>query len=109
MPGVRSASFGFYVGAGSRDEPAALAGASHFLEHLVFKGTASRSSREISELIDAVGGDLNASTGREDTSFYVRVLDDDAPLGLDLLCETVLGPLLTPADMDVERQVILEE
>ncbi len=109
MPDVRSVSFGVEVGTGSRDEPAAIAGASHFLEHLLFKGTEQRSGREISEAVDAAGGDMNACTARESTTFYVRVLDDDAELGLDLLCDTVLHPTLDPADVDVERQVILEE
>jgi len=109
MPDVRSVSFGVEVGTGSRDEPEAIAGASHFLEHLLFKGTEERSGREISEAVDAAGGDMNACTARESTTFYVRVLDDDAELGLDLLCDTVLHPTLTPADVDVERQVILEE
>ena len=93
----------------SRDEPAELGGASHFLEHLLFKGTAHRSAREVNELVDSVGGDMNASTGREDTNYYVRVQDEDAALGLDLLLDTVAEPLLDAADVDIERQVILEE
>jgi predicted Zn-dependent peptidase len=109
MPDVRSVTFGIEVGTGSRDEPAAAAGASHFLEHLLFKGTATRTGREISELIDAAGGDMNAATGREVTSYHTRVLDDDAELGLDLLCETVLQPALLAEDVEVERGVILEE
>jgi predicted Zn-dependent peptidase len=109
MPDVRSVTFGIEVGTGSRDEPAESAGASHFLEHLLFKGTATRTGREISELIDAAGGDMNAATGREVTSYHTRVLDDDAALGLDLLCETVLEPALLADDVEVERGVILEE
>jgi len=109
MPGIRSVSFGVEVGTGSRDEPEAIAGASHFLEHLLFKGTEERSGREISEAVDAAGGDMNACTNRESTTFYVRMLDDDAELGLDLLCDTVLHPTLTSGDVEVERQVILEE
>jgi len=109
MPEVRSVTFGVEVGTGSRDEPASIVGASHFLEHLLFKGTDERSGREISEAIDAVGGDMNACTAREQTSFYVRLLADDAALGLDLLCDTVLHPRLTPEDVEIERQVILEE
>jgi len=109
MPDVRSVTFGIEVGTGSRDEPAASAGASHFLEHLLFKGTATRTGREISELIDAAGGDMNAATGREVTSYHTRVLDDDAALGLDLLCETVLKPALLAEDVEIERGVILEE
>ena len=109
MPDVRSVSFGVEVGTGSRDEPEAIAGASHFLEHLLFKGTEGRTGREISEAVDAAGADMNACTGRESTTFYVRVLDDDADLGLDLLCDTVLHPRLAPGDVEIERQVILEE
>ncbi|MEO5678907.1 MAG: pitrilysin family protein, partial [Acidimicrobiales bacterium] len=109
MPDVRSVTFGVEVGTGSRDEPEAIAGASHFLEHLLFKGTEERSGREISEAVDAAGGDMNACTSRESTTFYIRLLDDDAALGLDLLCDTVLHPTLADADVEVERQVILEE
>ncbi len=109
MPEVRSLSLGVDVGTGSRDEPDLIAGASHFLEHLLFKGTETRSGREISEAVDAAGGDMNACTARESTTFYVRLLGDDAQLGIDLLCDTVLHPLLAPADVEVERQVILEE
>lgn len=109
MPDVRSVTFGIEVGTGSRDEAAEVAGASHFLEHLLFKGTSTRTGREISELIDAAGGDMNAATGREITSYHTRVLDDDAALGLELLCDTVLRPALLPDDVEVERGVILEE
>ncbi len=109
MPEVRSVTFGVEIGTGSRDEPAAIAGASHFLEHLLFKGTEERSGREISEAVDAAGGDMNACTAREQTSFYVRLLADDGALGLDLLCDTVLHPTLAPDDVEIERQVILEE
>ena len=109
MPEVRSVTFGVEVGTGSRDEPAAIAGASHFLEHLLFKGTEERTGREISEAVDAAGGDMNACTAREQTSFYIRLLADDAALGLDLLCDTVLHPTLTADDVAIERQVILEE
>jgi len=109
MPDVRSVTFGVEVGTGSRDEPAPIGGASHFLEHLLFKGTDDRTGREISEAVDAVGGDMNACTAREQTSFYVRLLADDAALGLDLLCDTVLHPRLAADDVEIERQVILEE
>ena len=85
MPGSHSASIGFWVDAGSRDEDPAVAGASHFLEHLLFKGTATRSARDIAEAIEAVGGDMNAFTTKEYTAFYTRLLDDDIDLGLDIL------------------------
>ncbi len=109
MPEVRSVTIGVDVGTGSRDEPAAIAGASHFLEHLLFKGTEQRTGREISEAVDAAGGDMNACTAREQTSFYIRLLAEDAAVGLDLLCDTVLHPTLSADDVEIERQVILEE
>ena len=109
MPEVRSVTFGVEVGTGSRDEPEAIAGASHFLEHLLFKGTEERTGREISEAVDAVGGDMNACTAREQTSFYIRLLAEDGAFGLDLLCDTVLHPSLADDDVEIERQVILEE
>ena len=89
MPDVLSVSLGFWVGTGSVDEPEPIAGASHFLEHLLFKGTAQRSARQIAEAIDAVGGDMNAFTTKEHTAFYVRLLADSIDLGLDILSETL--------------------
>src|SRR6059036_1288971 len=77
MPGVRSVSLGFWVLAGSRDEAPAISGSSHFLEHLLFKGTTSRSARDIAEAFDAVGGDVNAFTAKEYTCYYARLLDRD--------------------------------
>ena len=109
MDDVRSVAAGIFVGVGSRDEVAAQAGCSHFLEHLLFKGTASVGAQEISELIDGVGGEMNAYTTKEYTSYYVRTLDVDAPMGLGLLCDIVSAPALRPDEIEVERQVILEE
>jgi predicted Zn-dependent peptidase len=109
MPDVRSVSLGFWVGTGSVDEPADIAGASHFLEHLLFKGTAGRSARDIAEVVDALGGDMNAFTTKEHTAFYVRLLADSADLGLDILSEIIWGPALRADDLEAERQVILEE
>ncbi|HTW09287.1 MAG TPA: pitrilysin family protein, partial [Acidimicrobiales bacterium] len=109
MPDVLSVSLGFWVGTGSVDEPENLAGASHFLEHLLFKGTAERSAREIAELVDAVGGDINAFTTKEHTAFYVRLLAESLDLGLDILSEIIWGPALRPDEFEAERQVILEE
>ncbi|HXW31938.1 MAG TPA: pitrilysin family protein [Acidimicrobiales bacterium] len=109
MPDVLSVSLGFWVGTGSVDEPEDLAGASHFLEHLLFKGTADRSAREIAEAVDAVGGDINAFTTKEHTAFYVRVLAESVDLGLDILSEIIWGPALRPEELEAERQVILEE
>ena len=84
MPAVRSASFGIWVGVGSRDETPTQAGATHYLEHLLFKGTARRSALEISAAIDAVGGEINAFTAKEYTCYYARVLDADLPLAIDV-------------------------
>lgn len=109
MPGVSSVAVGCWVGTGSRDEAPAEAGVSHFLEHLLFKGTPSRTAREIAEAIDAVGGDMNAYTAKEYTSFYVRTLARDSGLALDVLAEILQDPALRVEDVDAERQVILEE
>lgn len=109
IPGARSASYGCWVRVGARDEPAELAGASHFLEHLLFKGTEERSGREISEAIEAVGGELNAHTAHEHTAFYTRVPATAAEVGLELLCDVVTDPSFDADDVESERQVILEE
>lgn len=97
------------VGVGSRDEPLELAGASHFLEHLLFKGTVRRASRAINRAVDAVGGDFNAYTVRESTVFYVRVPAEHAAFATELLCEVIAEPLLSPDDVEIERGVILGE
>jgi predicted Zn-dependent peptidase len=109
MPDVLSVSLGFWVGTGSVDEPDPIAGASHFLEHLLFKGTAQRSAREIAETVDAVGGDINAFTTKEHTAFYVRLLAESADLGFDILSEIIWSPALRHEELEAERQVILEE
>jgi predicted Zn-dependent peptidase len=109
MPDVRSVSIGFWVGAGARDETPELAGASHFLEHLLFKGTADRSAREIAEAVDGLGGEMNAYTTKEYTAFYVRVLGDRLEVALDILCDIMSRPAFRPAEIEAERQVILEE
>jgi len=109
MPGVRSVAFGIWVGVGSRDERPSLHGASHFLEHLLFKGTARRDALEISSVMDAVGGEMNAFTAKEYTCYYARVLDTDLPLAVDVVSDLVTSSLVTAADVEVERAVILEE
>ena len=109
MPSVRSVTLGVWVGAGSRDERPAIAGASHFLEHLLFKGTPTRSARDIAEAFEAVGGDLNAFTSKENTCFYARVLDRDLPLAVEHMCDMLQHSLLRKPDFEAERQVILEE
>jgi predicted Zn-dependent peptidase len=109
MPDVRSATIGFWVGTGSVDEPATQAGASHFLEHLLFKGTEERSARSIALAVDSVGGDMNAYTTKEYTTFYVRLLGEDADMGVRLLSDIVWSPAFRPDEFESERQVILEE
>jgi predicted Zn-dependent peptidase len=109
LPGVRSAAIGVWVGVGSRDESVAEAGASHYLEHLLFKGTPRRSAWDISATLEAVGGDLNAFTGHEYTCYYARVLDADLPLAVDVLSDMVLESLIRDEDVDAERGVVLEE
>ncbi|KWW99721.1 insulinase family protein [Carbonactinospora thermoautotrophica] len=109
MPTVRSVTFGIWVGVGSRDESADLAGATHYLEHLLFKGTERRSALEISAAIDAVGGEMNAFTAKEYTCYYARVLDDDLPLAIDVVCDMVTSSLIREEDVENERGVILEE
>jgi predicted Zn-dependent peptidase len=109
MADVRSASIGFWVGTGSVDEPAAHAGASHFLEHLLFKGTADRTARSIAMEVDSVGGDMNAYTTKEYTTFYVRLLGEDADMGVELLSDIIWSPAFRADEFESERQVILEE
>ena len=109
MPTVRSAAVGIWVGVGSRDEDLIDAGASHYLEHLLFKGTQRRSALEISAAVDAVGGDLNAFTAKEYTCYYARVLDSDLPLAVDVVSDMVTGSLIQEEDVEAERGVILEE
>ncbi|RKS77411.1 putative Zn-dependent peptidase [Motilibacter peucedani] len=109
VPGVRSVAVGIWVGVGSRDETPSLAGASHYLEHLLFKGTRRRSALDISVAIDAVGGEINAFTSKEYTCYYARVLDEDLPLAIDVVSDLVTSSVITAADVEAERGVILEE
>jgi predicted Zn-dependent peptidase len=109
MPGCRSASVGVWVGVGSRDETPAMSGASHFLEHLLFKGTPKRTALQISAEIEAVGGETNAFTTKEYTCYYARVLGADLALAVDVLVDAVADSILEPADVETERGVILEE
>ena len=109
MPTVRSASIGVWVPIGSRHESPAVAGASHFLEHLLFKGTTSRTALEIATAMDAVGGELNAFTEKEHTCYYATVLDRDLPLAVDIVVDVVLNATVTAHDVNVERSVVLEE
>jgi predicted Zn-dependent peptidase len=107
LTSVRSVALGFWIGAGSRDEPEAKAGVSHFIEHLLFKGTRSYGAREIAEIFDEMGGELNAATSREHTVVYARVPDRHLEKALDVMADMVLAPAF--ADLDSEREVVLEE
>ncbi len=109
MPQVRSVSYGVWVGVGSRDETVSLAGTSHYLEHLLFKGTKRRDALEISSALDAVGGEMNAFTTKEYTCYYARVLDADLPLAVDVISDMVTSALIATGDVESERGVILEE
>ena len=109
VPGVRSVAFGIWVGVGSRDERASQHGCSHFLEHLLFKGTARRGALEISSVMDAVGGEMNAFTAKDHTCYYARVLGSDLALAVDVVSDLVTSSLVTSADVEIERGVILEE
>ena len=106
---VRSATFGVWVNVGSRDETSPVAGASHFLEHLLFKGTKTRTAMEISSSIEAVGGEMNAFTGKEYTCFYARVIDVDLPLAVDVISDLITSSVVAASDVDAERNVVLEE
>jgi predicted Zn-dependent peptidase len=107
VPGVRSVALGYWIGAGSRDEKEERAGASHFLEHLLFKGSSSHSAREIAEIFDGLGGELNAATSREHTVVYARVTDAHLATAVDVMTDMVFAP--TFAELDSEREVVLEE
>ncbi|SLN33324.1 M16 family metallopeptidase [Oceanibacterium hippocampi] len=109
MPHLRSATVGVWVDAGSRHETPELNGISHVLEHMAFKGTTRRSARQIAEEIEAVGGHLNAYTSREQTAYYARVLEDDVPLGFDILSDILLNSTFDPAELAREQDVIVQE
>lgn len=109
VPSVRSASVGVWVDVGSRDEGPTVAGAAHFLEHLLFKATPTRTAVEIAQSIDAVGGELNAFTAKEHTCYYAHVLDDDLELAVDMVADVVLNGVCAAHDVELERDVVLEE
>ncbi|GAB1478732.1 pitrilysin family protein [Paracoccaceae bacterium] len=109
MPGLQSASAGIWVTAGGRHERAEQNGIAHFLEHMAFKGTARRTSLQIAEEIEDVGGYINAYTSREMTAYYARILKDDVALALDVISDIVLNPAFHQADIETERHVILQE
>jgi predicted Zn-dependent peptidase len=109
MPGQRSATIGFWVGVGSRDEAHGQHGSTHFLEHLLFKGTRRRTALEIASAFDEVGGESNAATAKESTCYFARVLDTDLPMAIDVIADMITGAVLDPQEMEQERDVILEE
>jgi predicted Zn-dependent peptidase len=109
MPGLASASIGIWVGAGGRHETPEQNGIAHFLEHMAFKGTKTRTALQIAEAIEDVGGYINAYTSREVTAYYVRVLENDVPLGLEVIADILRNPLMDEAEIEVERGVILQE
>lgn len=109
MPGVRSAAVGVWVAAGARSESAATNGVSHLLEHMAFKGTESRSARDIAEQVEAAGAYMNAYTGREETAYHLRLLPQDLPLAVDILSDILLRPRFAEEDLAREREVIVQE
>lgn len=109
MDSVESVSVGVYVGVGTRQERAAHNGVAHILEHMAFKGTTTRTARDIAEQVEAVGGIMNAHTGREQTAYYVKLLREDLKLGVDLLADILLDSVFDPDELERERGVILQE
>ena len=109
VPGARSATIGFWVAVGSRDEQPGHFGSTHFLEHLLFKGTAARSALDIAISFDSVGGEHNAMTAKEYTCYYAKVRDTELPMATEVLCDMITSSLLDPEEFETERGVILEE
>jgi predicted Zn-dependent peptidase len=109
MPHVRSVSLGVWLTRGSRHEDDARAGIAHFVEHMLFKGTGSRTAEDIAQAIDSIGGQLDAFTAKEYASYYVKVLDEHLPLAVDILADIVLNPAFADTDIDREKKVVLEE
>jgi len=109
MPSIRSVTVGLWIAVGSRDEEDSMQGSSHFLEHLLFKGTATRNARDIAETFDAMGGDANAFSAKEYTCLYCKVIDEDLPGAMECLVDMLSRPQMRPDDVESERRVILEE
>jgi len=109
MPSLRSVAIGCWVDTGSRDENVNESGISHFLEHLLFKGSDNLSARDVSETFDAIGAESNAFTSKEATCYWARLLDQELPTGLDILSEIIQRPAFRPKEIDAERQVVIEE
>src|ERR1700761_7741319 len=109
MTHIRSIAIGIWMKTGSRDESPELNGISHFTEHMVFKGTPSRTARGIARQVDSIGGNMDAFTGKETICFNIKVLDEHLPIAVDILSDLVLNPIFTPNDIAREKGVILEE
>jgi predicted Zn-dependent peptidase len=109
IPYVKSAALGVFIGVGSRHEPHSLSGASHFIEHMLFKGTEDRSARDIADLFEGMGGQLNAYTGRENTCVYARTLDEDLYTAMDTIFDMVFHSRLAERDFETEKGVVVEE
>ena len=109
MPHIRSVAIGIWIKSGSRDETPEFNGISHFTEHMVFKGTTSRSAQQIARQVDSIGGNIDAFTGKETICFNIKVLDDHLPIAIDILSDLVLNPVFNPKDIVREKGVILEE
>ena len=109
MPHVRSVSIGVWLARGSRHEPQEQSGIAHFVEHMLFKGTATRTAEDIAQAIDSVGGQMDAFTAKEYASSYIKVLDEHLPQAADVLCDLIFRPALRESDLSLERNVVLEE
>jgi len=109
MPHVRSVSIGVWLARGSRHEPQEQSGIAHFVEHMLFKGTATRSAEDIAQTIDSIGGQMDAFTAKEYASYYIKVLDEHLPLAVDVLSDIVRRPALSEGDIEREKKVVLEE
>jgi predicted Zn-dependent peptidase len=109
MPHVRSVSIGVWLARGSRHEPVEQSGIAHFVEHMLFKGTATRTAEDIAQTIDSIGGQMDAFTAKEYASYYIKVLDEHLPVAVDVLSDIVMRPALTSDDVEREKKVVLEE
>src|SRR5262249_53474104 len=109
MTQVRSISIGVWLTRGSRHEPAERSGIAHFVEHMLFKGTGTRTAEDIAQAIDSIGGQLDAFTAKEYASYYIKVLDEHLPLAIDILSDIVRNPAFTPEDIEREKKVVVEE
>src|SRR6266404_6254254 len=109
MPHVRSVSLGVWLTRGSRHESVDRSGIAHFVEHMLFKGTGTRTAEDIAQAIDSIGGQLDAFTAKEYASYYIKVLDEHLPLAIDILSDIVLNPAFGPEDVEREKKVVVEE